>query len=165
MRESERTVRRDRHDTLDWSQFSDLGFDGRESFVDSDLSFDSSTLAAIAKLPENKKEISAKLRKVDKALPDFPFDITPHESPSCLVDELFFQTWADVLVSSGWGREEFKESNWVLVQWKARPLQMRDGEVLNGDGRSEERWYLLEETVPSEYRQELLEGKVSPTRN
>ena len=89
------------------------------------------------------------------------FDITPTELPSVLVDELFFQAWADVLVASGWCTEEIRESNWILIQWKARPLQNRIDNVSNGDGRTEDRWYLHEESVPTEYRLELLEGKVS----
>ena len=160
LRESERTTRRAKHETLDWSQFSDLGFNNREVYLDSDLTFDSLLSESVETWPEEKKKIYAKLKKTEKELPSFPYDITPAERPSILVDELFFQAWADTLVSSGWAREEIKESNWVLIHWKARPLQMSPDQMMKGDGRTQERWCLLEENVPEEYRQELIEGKV-----
>lgn len=67
-----------------------------------------------------------------------------------------------MLVSGGWARDELKESSFALIQWKARP---REGEIAKGravgsDDRTEDRWVLVEEFVPREYREELLEGKV-----
>lgn len=88
LRESERTTRRQKHDTLDWSQFSDLGFGGREIYVDTDLTFDSLLSESVETWPEEKKKIYAKLKKTEKELPSFPYDITPAERPSILVDEL-----------------------------------------------------------------------------
>lgn len=69
-----------------------------------------------------------------------------------------------MLVSGGWARDELKESSFALVQWKAR---VRDGELARGrvtatnEDRTEERWVLVEEYVPREYRDELRDGKVS----
>ena len=81
------------------------------------------------------------------------------------VDEFFFETWADVLVASGWSRDELKESSWVLLQLRCRPKGDVDpitGLPLAGDGRIEERWLLVEELVPGDYLHDLNEGKVGP---
>lgn len=78
-----------------------------------------------------------------------------------MVDDNFFEAWADICVSSGWQRDEIKESNWALIQYRARP---RDGRVQlsssgGSDGRTEEAWMLIEEVVPAAYREELLEAR------
>jgi hypothetical protein len=107
--------------------------------------------------------MSQRLHATEKLLPAFPYDTTPSEEPKILVDALWFEAWADVLVSGGWARDELKETSFALIQWKARP---RDGEVprgritSEGEGRTEDRWVLAEEFVPKEYRDELRDGKV-----
>ena len=160
LRESERSGKRAKHQTLDWSTFTSAGFGGRETYVDSDLSFDS-IAESVASLQDEKKDLNARLRKTEKQLPKFPFDITPREERPILVDELFFETWADVLVASGWAKEEIKESSWVLCQYRARPIGRPTKEDSTGDGRTEDMWVLFEESVPAEYRQELLDSMVS----
>lgn len=96
-------------------------------------------------------------------LPAFNFDTTPHEEARILIDSNFLETWADVLVSGGWARDELKESNFALVQWKSRT---RDGELprgrvtTEGETRSEDRWCLVEEFTPSTYIDQIREGKV-----
>lgn len=68
-----------------------------------------------------------------------------------------------MLVSGGWARDELKQSSFAFVQWKGRP---RDGEIARGrittpgETRTEDRWVLVEEFVPKEYRDELRDGKV-----
>lgn len=146
---------------MDWSSFQGAGFAGRETFVPTDLQFSKTLEQTVVSWPEEKKELARKLRKTDKSLPSFPYDVTPHEEQPVLVDDNFFEAWADVLVASGWARDEIKESNWVLVQYRAKP---RDGRAqLNGsvgsDGRSEEVWMLIEESIPASYREELMEAK------
>jgi hypothetical protein len=77
------------------------------------------------------------------------------------VDEAFFETWCDVLISSGWQRDQIKASNWVLIQYRCRPKEASASPVPPGaDGRTAERWFLIEELVPKEYLQSLVEGKV-----
>jgi hypothetical protein len=70
-----------------------------------------------------------------------------------------------VLVASGWTKEEIKESSWALIQFKSLPTtgavpSSPSTSTPNNDARTAERWLLVEEMVPTEYRQDLLEGKV-----
>jgi hypothetical protein len=130
-----------------------------------DLQFDRALSESVTSWPEERRQIANRLRKTEKALPQFPYDITPRQEKSVAVDDQFFEAWADVLVSSGWSRDEWKEASWVLVQWRARPRD--DSPLLPvkknvADGRTEERWFLIEELIPPEYREELIEGKVRP---
>jgi hypothetical protein len=61
----------------------------------------------------------------------------------------------DRMVGGGWARDELKESSFALLHWKARS---RDGDLPRAgvDPRTEERWVLVEEVVPREYREALM---------
>lgn len=73
------------------------------------------------------------------------------------------QCYSDILCSSGWTREEVKESNWALIQFKTRPKSQENTIPAGSDGRTEETWFLIEELVPKEYRESLLEqAQVKP---
>lgn len=65
-----------------------------------------------------------------------------------------------MLVSSGWQRDEIKEANWALIQYRCRPKEGSIPTMPGGDGRTAERWFLIEELVPKEYLQSLHDGKV-----
>ncbi|KAI5481457.1 hypothetical protein MNV49_004213 [Pseudohyphozyma bogoriensis] len=159
--ESERTRVKAKHETMDWGTFETMGF-GRETFSPSDLIFRQNITATLQNWPGSKQVIDRKLRETEEALPPFPYDTTPHEEGRVFIDANFFEAWADVLVSGGWARDELKESSFALIQWRARP---REGELAKKhsmsptEDRTEERWVLLEEFVPREYRDELRDNK------
>lgn len=144
--------------------FEQSGFGGRETFTQADMIFKSALTQSVQTWPASQQALDQRLRQTEKMLPPFPYDVTPYEQTRILVDVNFFEVWADVLVAGGWARDELKESSFALVQWKSRP---RDGEFARGrsagndsDDRTEERWVLVEEYVPREYREELRDGKV-----
>lgn len=160
--ESERLKRRQKHDTMDWDSFAGSGFLGRETYMPTDLQFNTDFSKTVATWPNEKKMLSKKLTKTNKALPAFPYDITPVEQEPLFVDENFFEAWADALVSSGWSRDEFKDVSWVLINYKCKPANHLDVEFqptsTNQDGRTDDIWILFVEVVPPEYREELIES-------
>ena len=156
--ESEREASRRKRDTLDWSTFETAGFAGREMFAPTDLVFHQNIGQRVTTWPSSQKDISQRLREAEKALPPFPYDTTPYEEGRVKIDALFFEAWADVLVGGGWARDELKESNFALIHWKSRPrdVGMPLAVAKEEDPRTEERWFLVEEYVPKQYREALL---------
>ncbi|GAA5916942.1 hypothetical protein JCM8208_001652 [Rhodotorula glutinis] len=157
--EGEREAFKRKRDTMDWSTFESAGFQ-HEMFAPSHLVFHHTLKQQVNTWPSSAKILDQRLRQAEQALPAFPYDTTPREEGRITVDAAFFEAWADVLVGGGWAKDELKESSWALVHWKARP---RDGTVpvraaggAGGDPRTEERWVLVEEFVPREYREALL---------
>lgn len=154
--ESERQKRRQKHDTLDWEAFAGNGFAGRETYEPKELQFNTDLSKTVTTWPSEKKELTKKLVKTNKALPPFPYDITPKEANPLFVDDNFFEAWADVLISSGWSREELKEVSWALVHYKCKPLRSQDLDLNLSDGRTDDVWVLFEEVVTREYRDHLM---------
>lgn len=155
--ESEREKARRKRDTLDWSTFESAGFAGRETFKPTDLGFRHQAELA------SQRDVTQRLYETEKTLPPFPYDTTPREAGRLPIDVLFFEAWADALVASGWARDELKESNFALVHWRSRPRNLPTPTPDQGDRldpRTEERWFLVEELVPRDYREALL---VHPT--
>ncbi|MBW0485347.1 hypothetical protein O181_025062 [Austropuccinia psidii MF-1] len=140
--------------TIDWDSFTGNGFLGRESYTPNDLEFNTSFKETVTTWPTERKNITKKLAKVAEALPPFPYDITPVEQAQIYVDENFFEVWADVLISSGWSREEFKQVNWVLVNYKSK----HTSPTLHHQIKNDDVWILFEEIVPSDYRRQLIEN-------
>ncbi|GAA5894318.1 hypothetical protein JCM5296_005136 [Sporobolomyces johnsonii] len=161
--EGERNPVKQKHETMDWSTFETSGFAGRELFAPTDLVFQQSLKQRVNTWPSAAKTLDDRLRAAEKLLPSFPYDTTPHEEPRLLVDVLFFEAWADVLVGGGWARDELKESSFALIQWKSRPREgeLPRGRAVGNDKRTEDRWVLVEEFVPREYRDALTDPKVS----
>ncbi|GAA5852943.1 hypothetical protein JCM9279_000087 [Rhodotorula babjevae] len=157
--EGEREAFKRKRDTMDWSTFESAGFT-HEMFAPGHLVFHHTLKQQLNTWPSSAKILDQRLRQAEQALPAFPYDTTPREEGRIKVDAAFFEAWADVLVGGGWAKDELKESSWALVHWKARP---RDGTVplraaggAGADPRTEERWVLVEEFVPHEYREALL---------
>ncbi|GJN91519.1 hypothetical protein Rhopal_004542-T1 [Rhodotorula paludigena] len=155
--EGEREAVRRKRDTMDWSTFETAGFT-HEVFAPTHLVFHHTLNQRVNTWPSSQQQLTQRLKEAEKALPPFPYDTTPREHARVTVDADFFETWADVLVGGGWARDELKESSFALIQWKARP---REGDPIRGksstgDARTEERWVLVEEVVPREYREALL---------
>ncbi|GAA5898684.1 hypothetical protein JCM6882_000896 [Rhodosporidiobolus microsporus] len=156
--EGERAQVVQKRETLDWSTFETAGFSGREIFAPTDLVFHHTLSQRVNTWPSSQKALADKLRATEQLLPPFPYDTTPHEEGRVLIERDFVEAYADVLVGGGWARDELKESSFALIGWKARP---REGEYPKGkpvgsDSRSEERFVLVEEFVPREYREALL---------
>ncbi|KNZ61524.1 uncharacterized protein VP01_1389g5 [Puccinia sorghi] len=148
-----------KRETMDWDSFSGAGFLGRETYRPTDLDFkvDIQHTPPPSNPPSNsKKGFTKKLIKNSRSPAAFPHDTTPIELPSILVDENFFEAWADILVSSGWSRDELKEVSWVLIHCKCKPADHKEFEfrptALNPDGRNDDMWTLFEEVVPPECR-------------
>lgn len=161
--EGERETLRQKRQSVDWQTFETAGFGEREAFGAHDLIFHQSIAQQVKGWSSHQQTLDTQVRQTEKALPAFKHDTTPHERARVTVDANFFESWADVLVGSGWMRDEMKEWNWALIQYKARP---RDGEAgRNSPGKTDDRiasrWVLVEEQVPNEYLQDLRSGKVS----
>ncbi|GAA6014815.1 hypothetical protein JCM11491_002126 [Sporobolomyces phaffii] len=163
--ESERAVPDVPQQSVDWSTFETSGFAGRELFAPNDLVFQHSLNQRVNTWPSAKQSLNERIRATEKLLPAFPYDTTPREEPRTTIDSFFFETWADVLVGGGWARDELKESSFALIQWKSRPRvgdvgKARSPGSASGDPRTEDRWVLVEEYVPREYREALTDPKV-----
>lgn len=147
--EGERNKIKARPVTMTWGTFADSGFGGRETFAPSDLIFRQNLAEQIA---TSHRALDTRLLAAEKALPPFPYDTTAHEEGKILVDQHFFETWADVLVCAGWVKDEVKESNFALIQYKARPRGVVESE---GESRTLDRWVICEEMIPKAYRDNL----------
>ncbi|BGP67094.1 hypothetical protein RTG_00488 [Rhodotorula toruloides ATCC 204091] len=156
--EGEREAVKRKRDTLDWSTFETTGFSGRDIFAPTDLVFHQSIGQRVNTWPSSAQKLNERLRETEKHLPPFPYDTTPREEGRLVVEKVFFEAYADVLVGGGWARDELKESSFALIQWKAQPRagEVAKGKVVGNDPRTEERWVLVEEFVPREYREALL---------
>ncbi|PLW23908.1 hypothetical protein PCASD_13481 [Puccinia coronata f. sp. avenae] len=157
-----------KRETMDWDSFMGAGFLGRETFQATDLDFDASiqhTAPPPISPPTSKRIIPKKLTKTSRNPTAFPYDTTPIELSSLFVDENFFEAWADVLVSSGWSRDDPKEVRWVLIYCKCKPADYQEFEfrptALNPDGRNDDKWALFEEVVPPEYQAAQLNASKS----
>ncbi|KAK4054880.1 hypothetical protein OIV83_000804 [Microbotryomycetes sp. JL201] len=163
--ESQRKQVSRKRDTMDWNTFESMGFSGRDNLTSVDLTFNDRISTKVNTWPASQQILNKRLKEAEKLLPEFNFDTTPHEEGTIEVDSSFFEAWADALVSSGWARDELKESSFALIQWKRRP---RSGEVpqartalsTSSDDRTEDAWVLIEEFVPREYRERLALGKI-----
>ncbi|KAF9518517.1 hypothetical protein BS47DRAFT_1379808 [Hydnum rufescens UP504] len=95
---------------------------------------------------EHTSDLTRKLRKQQKVLPPFGWDTSPVAGREWIVEEGMIQTcsgWVD------WAEGTFREANWAL----------RDG----GDPRTSSQWFLFEEFVPREYREQLQNPKKKST--
>ncbi|KZT51474.1 hypothetical protein CALCODRAFT_521347 [Calocera cornea HHB12733] len=167
--ESARKRQPSKRDTVAWSEFASVGFT-REDFS---LDFAPPVQETISTWPDHQAELHRKLRKQQKALPAFGWDTHPVHGRDKRVEETFIDCWADLLLSTGWmEREEqtFRDCNWVLVEYRAAPEQTSKDQrapstltAYGSDNRSSSQWYVFEEFVPREYREDLLNPKKKKT--
>ncbi|KZO90133.1 hypothetical protein CALVIDRAFT_523163 [Calocera viscosa TUFC12733] len=163
--ESARKRQPSKRDTVAWSEFANVGFT-RENFS---LDFSPPVQETINTWPDHQAELHRKLRKQQKLLPAFGWDTHPVHGRDKMVEETFIDCWADLLLSTGWTEREeqtFRDCNWVLVDYRAAPEQTsRDSRppstlaAYGSDNRSSSQWYVFEEFVPREYRDDLLNPK------
>ncbi|KAF8321190.1 hypothetical protein DL93DRAFT_2072957 [Clavulina sp. PMI_390] len=114
---------------------------------------------------DHSAEITRKLRKQQKALPNFGWETTAISGRNWVVEESMIAAWAELCLSSGWmdrGEGTFRESNWVLIEFKAIPIDpstARPSSREGSDPRTSGQWYLVEEFIPREYRDDLQHPK------
>ena len=117
--EGERKAVKQRPMTMEWNEFADQGFGGRETFLPSDLIFHQTISQKVSTWSSSNMALQARLLSAERSLPPFPYDTAPQEAGKLMIEEYFFEAWADV-VGTGWAREELKESSFGLIQWKSR---------------------------------------------
>lgn len=164
LNEAARANRGTKRTTLSWNDFHDLGFLRDDSNLADTLQFSTPLASTINTWPSHAEEIHRKLKKTQKTLPVFGWDTTPVAGPEWTIEEGFVHCWGDLVWSSGWmDRSEgtFREANWALIEFKALPLNPNDVPpetplISSVDPRTSSQWFLFEEFVPREYRDELL---------
>ncbi|KAG8919332.1 hypothetical protein FRC02_001745 [Tulasnella sp. 418] len=161
LNESARMTRAEKRATMTWSDFSASGFSRNEMPLSATLQFSTPISSTISTWPTHAEDIHRKLKKTQKVLPTFGWDTTPVAGQEWTIEEGFVSCWADLVLSSGWmEREEgtFRDSNWALIEFKAIPTQITESEsgLLGTDPRTSSQWFLFEEFVPREYREQLI---------
>ncbi|ORX38018.1 hypothetical protein BD324DRAFT_608403 [Kockovaella imperatae] len=174
----------ERRRTMDWSEFaSDSGgFQRTDPLLDASLTFSAPLSESITDWPKERDELHKRLQKSQKEAVPFNYDTTPRVGASVSQDpgsradgkgrvyleEAFLDCWADWMMGGGWAdREEltFKEANWVLIEYKARPSRNEDcnGADPLADPRSSELCFLFEERVPTDYQVAIADPKQKKT--
>lgn len=161
--EGDRANRRKKALTMDWSTFEGMGFTSEDPSLTNQLNFDPSVNDALSgsgpASSEQRLALAKKALAIQQSLPPFHYDVVPHEERALQVDKAFFEVYADVLCASGWTRDEVKEINWALIQFKTRPTgSQREHLDMSVDTRTESSWFLVEEIIPADYRAALLQA-------
>lgn len=157
-----------------------MGFLREDGSLSETLQFDTPISSSISGWPSHADEIHRKLKKTQKVLPVFGWDTSPVAGQDWTIEEGFTGAWADLLLSTGWAdRREttFRDANWAMVsrsanllessprltvhqvEFKALPLSAADADATlapTADPRTSTQWFLFEEFVPKEYRDQLL---------
>ncbi|CAE6411917.1 unnamed protein product [Rhizoctonia solani] len=161
--EGARQSRLEKRATMTWSDFSAAGFAGGGAPLSDTLQFAAPLSTTIQTWPTASEDLHRKLKKQQKVLPAFGWETTPVAGQEWVVEEAFLDCWADLIWSSGWcEREErtHRDSSWALVDYKALPP---NGPSLaasrSTDPRTSNQWFVFEEFVPREYRDQLANPK------
>ncbi|KAJ1304068.1 hypothetical protein OPQ81_008475 [Rhizoctonia solani] len=161
--EGARQSRLEKRATMTWSDFSAAGFLGGEAPLSETLQFAAPLSTTIQTWPTASEDLHRKLKKQQKVLPAFGWETTPVAGQEWVVEEAFLDCWADLIWSSGWSEREertHRDSNWALVDYKAVPP---NASALSANGSSDPRtsnqWFVFEEFVPREYRDQLTNPK------
>ncbi|ODN78262.1 hypothetical protein L202_03911 [Cryptococcus amylolentus CBS 6039] len=154
----------ERRRTMDWSEFaSDSGgFTRTDPLLSSTLSFAPPISSSIAQWPKDKEQLSKRLHKAEKQSTPFNYDTTPQVGGRVYVEEAWVDVWCDLMVGGGWmEREErtFREANWVIMEYKARPSKGPTVPDPMSDPRTSSVYILFEERVPLEYQHALADPK------
>ncbi|UZJ53798.1 hypothetical protein CBS101457_003118 [Exobasidium rhododendri] len=194
LRESERKARNhNKKESVQWSQFEESGFVLADEGLASVLDFDDGLREDMQRWPAERAELMDKLQKAAKKIPDFPFDTTPYivSSPSLdsnskgqwdarpvsRFDEVFAEVFADVLLGNGWSNRDeqtHRNSNFAVVQYKSRSTASTVSSQASNrvrkdsqeaDDRTDAAWFVVEEIVPSKYRNDLEESGKTKNRS
>ncbi|KAG9096851.1 hypothetical protein FRC06_008265 [Ceratobasidium sp. 370] len=162
--EGARQTRLEKRTTMTWSDFSTAGFLRDDAPLSETLQFAAPLQTTIQTWPTTSEDIHRKLKKQQKVLPTFGWETTPVAGQEWVVEEAFLDCWADLIWSSGWcEREErtHRDSNWALIDFKALPANPSSMNLLaqSSDPRTSNQWFVFEEFVPREYRDQLTNPK------
>ncbi|KAG8932809.1 hypothetical protein FRC00_014108 [Tulasnella sp. 408] len=136
LNEASRTKSTTKRTTMSWNDFHDIGFLRDDSNLADTLQFSTPLSSTISTWPSHAEEIHRKLKKTQKTLPTFGWDTSPVAGPEWTIEEGF-------------------------IEFKALPLNPNDAPpetslVPSVDPRTSSQYFLFEEFVPREYREELL---------
>ncbi|KAG9312759.1 hypothetical protein JVU11DRAFT_7193 [Chiua virens] len=156
--ESERMSRSAKRTTMNWNDFSAIGFDRGDARLSATLQFSTPVAHTISSWPTQNANITKKLKKTHRALPPFGWDTEPVMGSEEMIEEAFMDVFCDLVYGGGWmdierGEETDRECNWALIEFKSLPLSKSPS--TGGDPRSATTIFLFEEFVPLEYRQQL----------
>ncbi|QRV95888.1 hypothetical protein RhiJN_23906 [Ceratobasidium sp. AG-Ba] len=162
--ESARQTRLEKRTTMTWNDFSSAGFLRDDTPLSETLQFSAPLQSTIQTWPTTSEDIHRKLKKQQKVLPTFGWETTPVAGQEWVVEEAFLDCWADLIWSSGWcEREErtHRDSNWALIDFKALPSHSNSINMFtqSSDPRTSNQWFVFEEFVPREYRDQLTNPK------
>ncbi|KAF8756502.1 hypothetical protein RHS01_04262 [Rhizoctonia solani] len=148
LNEGARQSRLEKRATMTWSDFSAAGFMRDEAPLSETLQFAAPLSTTIQTWPTASEDLHRKLKKQQKVLPTFGWETTPVAGQEWVVEEAFLDCWADLIWSSGG------------VDYKALPPT---GPLLSlstsSDPRTSNQWFVFEEFVPREYRDQLTNPK------
>ncbi|CAE6409457.1 unnamed protein product [Rhizoctonia solani] len=163
LNEGARQSRLEKRATMTWSDFSSTGFLREEAPLSDTLQFAAPLSSTIQTWPTASEDLHRKLKKQQKVLPTFGWETTPVAGQEWVVEEAFLDCWADLIWSSGWcEREErtHRDSSWALVDYKALPAHGPSlSASASSDPRTSNQWFVFEEFVPREYRDQLTNPK------
>ncbi|KAG8686107.1 hypothetical protein FRC08_012743, partial [Ceratobasidium sp. 394] len=162
--EGARQTRLEKRTTMTWSDFSTAGFLRDDSPLSDTLQFAAPLQTTIQTWPTTSEDIHRKLKKQQKVLPTFGWETMPVAGQEWVVEEAFLDCWADLIWSSGWSEREegtHRDSNWALIDFKALPTNSSSANLLaqSSDPRTSNQWFVFEEFVPREYRDQLTNPK------
>lgn len=176
--ESARTARAAKRATLTWTDFSTTGFTRTDAPLSVTLQFSSPLTHTISSWPSHNADITKKLKKTARTLPDFGWDTEPVLGTEEVVEEAFVDVFCDLVWGGGW-REEVggtpsaegptteveRECNWALIEFKSLPISASISSPFptagsGTDPRTSTTLVLFEEFVPLEYRQQLAKDSV-----
>ncbi|KAG2113542.1 uncharacterized protein F5147DRAFT_49751 [Suillus discolor] len=171
--ESARTARAAKRATLTWTDFSTTGFTRTDAPLSATLQFSTPLTHTISAWPSHNADLTKKLKKTARTLPDFGWDTEPVLGTEEVVEEAFVDVFCDLVWGGGW-REEIggilsaegpaaeveRECNWALIEFKSLPISASTSSPFptpssGTDPRTSTTLVLFEEFVPLEYRQQL----------
>lgn len=110
--------------TLTWQDFSSCGFSRTDAPLNATLQFSTPVTNSVNAWPTHSVEIHRKLKKTQKSLPAFGWDIEPVLGAEELIEEAFVDVFCDLVYGGGWMdiercEEIDRECNWALVSSRA----------------------------------------------
>ncbi len=103
---------------MTWNDFSSTGFTREDEPLQDTLQFNALPPTTLHTWPSHEE--ARKLKKAQKAVPQFHWDTTPVANQEFTIEEGFINCWSDLILSSDWmNRRErtFRDVNWALVRF------------------------------------------------
>ncbi|CCM00227.1 uncharacterized protein FIBRA_02255 [Fibroporia radiculosa] len=158
--EGARAARAAKRSTLSWQDFSSAGFSRSDAPLNATLQFSTPVTNTVNAWPLHSVEIHRKLKKTQKSLPVFGWDIEPVLGSEEVIEEAFVDVFCDLVYGGGWMdiercEEVDRDCNWALIEFKSLPVSKTNTVSGTTDPRTSTTLVLFEEFVPLEYRQQL----------